>query len=72
VYIDDRAELYGEEFADFVNARAAVPGWEEVFERFELSQALLKVTDPLSEVLMADGWIETYRDERFVLLAEPR
>lgn len=70
VYIDDRAELYEEEFADFVNARAAVPGWEEVFDRFDLSQALLKVSDPLGEVLTATGWVETYRDERFVVLVE--
>jgi hypothetical protein len=70
VYIDDRAELYEDDFADFVNARGGAPGWEEVFERFELSQALLKVTDPLGEVLIAGGWIETYRDDRFVLLVQ--
>ena len=70
VYIDDRAELYEEEFADFVNARAAVPGWEKVFDRFDLSQALLKVSDPLGEVLTAAGWVETYRDERFLVLME--
>jgi hypothetical protein len=71
VYIDDRAELYQRDFADFVNARGAVPGWERVFRDFELSQALVKVTDPLGEVLIAGGWTETYRDERFVLLEKP-
>lgn len=70
VYIDDRAELYEEDFTDFVNARGAAPGWEQVFERYDLSQALLKVSDPLGEVLAAAGWSETYRDERFVLLVE--
>ena len=70
VYVDDRAELYEDDFADFVNARAAVPGWEEVFSRFGLTQALLKVSDPLGEVLTATGWVETYRDDRFVLLAK--
>jgi len=70
VYIDDRAELYGEDFAIFVDARGAVPGWHEVFERYDLTQALLKVTDPLGEVLVASGWIETYRDERYVVLVD--
>lgn len=70
VYIDDRAELYQRDFADFVNARGAMPVWEEVFRDLDLSQALLKVSDPLGEVLSAKGWVETYRDERFVLLVE--
>jgi hypothetical protein len=39
VYIDDRAELYGDDFADFVDARGAVPGWRYVFARYGLSQA---------------------------------
>jgi hypothetical protein len=47
-----------------------VPGWEQVFSRFGLTQALLKVSDPLGEVLTATGWVETYRDDRFVLLAK--
>ncbi len=70
VYIDDRAELYGADFTDFVNARGAAPVWREVFEHFDLEQAVLKVSDPLGEVLSAAGWTETYRDERFVLLVK--
>lgn len=70
VYIDDRAELYGEDFAAFVNARAAVPGWEEVFDRYDLHQALLKVDDPLSDLLRSRGWQEAFRDERFIVLQE--
>lgn len=70
VYIDDRAELYGDDFADFVDARGAVPGWRYVFARYGLSQALLKITDPLGEVLIAEGWTETYRDDRFRVLVQ--
>jgi hypothetical protein len=70
VYIDDRAELYGDRFAEFVNVRAGNAKWRSVFNELELSQALLKVEDPLAQILLADGWIEAFRDERFVLLKE--
>lgn len=71
VYIDDRAELYEEDFIDFVRARAGLPGWDEVFERHDLQQALVKVSDPIGEILVAEGWIEQYRDDRFLVLRAP-
>jgi hypothetical protein len=70
VYIDDRAELFGEKFADFVNVRAGSAKWRDVFAEFGLSQALLKNEDPLAQILLAEGWSEAFRDERFVLLKE--
>jgi hypothetical protein len=69
-FIDDRAELFGDQFSDFVNVRAGHAEWSRVFERYGLTQALLKVEDPLAQVLAAEGWTETYRDRRFVLLRE--
>lgn len=71
VYMDDRAELYGDDFVDFVKARAAVPGWDEVFEELDLRQALIKIDDPIGEVLIARGWEERFRDERFLILSAP-
>jgi hypothetical protein len=71
VYIDDRAELYGEIFVDFVRGRAGHEGWQEVFDRFQIQQALLKVEDPLAQILAVDGWQERFRDEKFVILSEP-
>lgn len=70
VYIDDRAELYGDVFVDFVRIRAGQGRWEVVFDRFQIRQALLKVDDPLARILAAGGWTERFRDERFVILAE--
>jgi hypothetical protein len=70
VYIDDRAELYGDLFVEFVGARGGAPVWREVFARYEIDQALLKVEDPLGQVLAAAGWRETYRDDRFIVLQQ--
>jgi hypothetical protein len=68
VYIDDRAELYQEEFIDFVKARAGNDVWREVFDRYQINQALLKLEDPLVQILEAEGWIESFADDRFVVL----
>ena len=67
VFVDDRAELYGETFGEFVRARGGDPVWSEVFERYDLHQALVKIGDPLGQVLEAAGWTTSYRDEGFVL-----
>ncbi|MGH8924431.1 MAG: hypothetical protein ACRDWA_07335 [Acidimicrobiia bacterium] len=71
VYVDDRAELYGDAFVDFVRARAGNAEWREVFDRYQIRQALLKVEDPLAQILAVSGWQERFRDEKFVILSEP-
>ena len=70
VFIDDRAELYGELYSDFVNARGGRPVWRSLFHDYKLEQALLKLDDPLYQILTAEGWRETYRDEVFVVLVD--
>jgi len=71
VYTDDRAELYGEaRFQEFVDARDGLPAWRDVFERYEISQALLRADETgLQGVLVASGWSERFRDDEFVVLS---
>jgi hypothetical protein len=70
VYIDDRAELYGEErLREFTEAEAGLDGWQEVFDRYGIEQALLAAEGAgLLDVLVSSGWSERYRDGQFVLL----
>jgi hypothetical protein len=71
VYIDDRAELYGDSFIEFVKARDADQIWRDVFDRYSIEQALLKHDDRLSQVLLAEGWRPVFEDDRFVVLVSP-
>lgn len=72
VYIDDRAELLIDELPRFVQARAATGDeWEEVLMDYEFEQALLRVEDPLFQVLRLDGWVKVFEDENFILLRQP-
>lgn len=70
VYVDDRAELYGDMLVTFAEVRGASPAWEKVFEEYGITEALLKRGTPLGELLTARGWAETYGDEEFVILRE--
>ncbi len=69
VFTDDRAELYGGEFfREFVDARAAVPGWEDLFEEWSIEQVLVRTEAPLAGVLALTGeWREVYRDANHVV-----
>lgn len=70
VYTDDRAELYGvERFQEFVDARAGHEEWRTVFDRYEITQALLAAdATGLQEVLEESGWGLRHRDDDFVVL----
>jgi hypothetical protein len=70
VYIDDRPELYGKRFIEFVQIRDGSSNWKKVFREFEIHQALLDLDDPLTEILTASGWTETYRDGEFIVLSD--
>lgn len=68
VYIDDRAELYGEHMAEFVAVRDGEEPWEPVFERWEMGQTLLPADSDLRAEVEAAGWETVYEDEGFVVL----
>ena len=69
VFIDDRAELFGELYQRFVDARDAKPGWDELFAEYEFKQALLRTEDPIRSVLELSGWTTVFEDDEFIVLA---
>lgn len=68
VYIDDRAELYGDRMAEFVAVRRGETPWEPVFERDGIEQALLANDERLVDELRSSGWAAVYADEHFTVL----
>ena len=72
VFFDGRSDLYGAEFlkqyARLVQAR---PGWQEYWNSFHFSQALLPNDAPLLSALEQAGWRPVYRDGTVTLL-DPR
>jgi hypothetical protein len=71
VYIDDRAELFGEAgFRQFHELRAGVDV-EATFAELEIEQALVSVDWPIVGYLDLLGWTRTFEDENFVVMAAP-
>ncbi len=69
VFVDDRAELYGAEFFERVaKVRLGAPAWMGAQEEWDIQQALLKKTEGLVGALEAEGWIEVFSDDFFVVL----
>jgi hypothetical protein len=68
VYIDDRAELFGERMREFVEVRDLEIDWRPVFERDGIEQVLLKADEDLIGELETAGWARTYEDEFYVVL----
>lgn len=68
VYLDDRAELYGQRMAEFVAVRRLETPWEPVFERDGIEQVLLRADEDLVGELINAGWTVGYEDEDYILL----
>ncbi len=70
VFIDDRAELYGEQgFRRFHDIRSGV-GIEEAFSELDIDQVLVSSDWPIVGYLELLGWEYRYQDEFFVVMAE--
>ncbi len=69
VYIDDRAELYGAtRFGEFLEARNG--DYRILFDRYEMTKALVRPDWPLHTELLRDGWRITYEDGAFSVLVQ--
>ena len=63
VFFDGRSDLYGAAFLKQYGRLVQVrPGWQQYFEGFHFTHALLPVDAPLAAALELIGWKEVYRD----------
>ncbi|MBN2389065.1 MAG: hypothetical protein JXB85_18760 [Anaerolineales bacterium] len=72
VYIDGRADLYGDEFIyDYLEIYRAEPGWQARLEASGVTLALLEPTSPLANAMLASSeWQVVYANDDSVLLQE--
>ena len=64
-WLDDRNQLLGPQiYEDWLNAAAARPDWQKIFEQYKFNWALMPSSDPLSAALsLQDAWQEVYKSE---------
>lgn len=68
IFIDDRAELFGRLYERFVNAAGGGAEWADLFDEYDLKQALVASDSPLVVVLASQGWTTKFQDENFTVM----
>ena len=70
VFFDGRSDLYGAEFLkQYARMTQARPGWQEIWNRYGFTHALMPNDYPLLAALEQNGWRVLYRDGTATLLA---
>ena len=72
VYINGRADLYGDEFiSEYLRVTYLLPGWEETLARYGVGHVIVEAQSPLAGGLaLHPAWREVYRDELAVVYCE--
>lgn len=68
VFVDGRADLYGEFIYDYAKVARLEPGWYDVLEEHDVGFVLIPRTEPLGEMLIEKGWDVAYKDDVSVVL----
>lgn len=73
-FVDGRTDLFNDEILeDYLMTWRADPGWERVFETWNIRLVLIEPGAPLAKILMLQGWEPLYADpQAVVLIAEKR
>ena len=71
VFFDGRSDLYGADFLkQYARVTQARPGWQEIWDRYHFTHALLPNDYSLIPALEQRGWRPVYHDQTATLLAE--
>ena len=70
VFIDDRADFYGEQFYnEYVVLIQTLPGWQKKLDKYKINWVLLPPTSRLINALRADNhWQQAGEDKASVLM----
>jgi hypothetical protein len=71
VYIDGRADVYGSGFlTDYKGISAMKPGWQQTFERYDISTVLIEPDSVMANFLrQSSDWRVSYEDKTSVLFS---
>ncbi len=64
VFIDGRADLYGDEFIkEFIKIRAGAPGWAQAFDKYAIDYIVVRRDAPIRERLLSRGDFKMVYDD---------
>ena len=69
-FVDGRTDLFNDEIlGDYLTAWKGDPGWEKIFERWDIQVAMIEPDAPLRRQLIHSGWKVLFEDRQAVILA---
>jgi hypothetical protein len=69
IFMDGHTHIYREALTrEYEQVISLSKGWEEVFEKYQIEWAILRVQSPVIEGLEEQGWQILYQDETAVIL----
>lgn len=70
IFLDSRSDFYGAAlFRQVAQIWITAPGWEQVFDQYHFTHALVYPRAPIAAALRARGWQVVYQDRIFQVLA---
>ena len=72
-FVDGRTDLFNDEILeDYLLAWKGLPGWELVFDTWDVEVVLIEPWAPLRFQLESQGWQIDYEDDLAIVLRAPR
>ncbi|HEX6035070.1 MAG TPA: hypothetical protein VFY83_11570, partial [Anaerolineales bacterium] len=69
-FIDSMADTSGQVTMQYESAITLRPGWQDVFERYEVAWVIIPPDGPLAKELTKQGWETVYQDQTAVIIIQ--
>ena len=70
-FIDSMSDTIGDVTRQYETVISLADGWEGIFKKYNISQAIIPPQSTLAEELIAQGWEVEYQDETAIILVIP-
>jgi hypothetical protein len=70
VFIESQTDVIGEVTSQYETVVTLQPGWQENFERYDITWTILPPAWPLTSELISLGWETAYQDQTAVVLVK--
>ena len=72
IFMDGHTHIYGEKLTrEYEQVITLSNNWESVFEKYQITWAILRVQSPVAKALESEGWTSIYQDETAIILHRP-
>lgn len=72
IFMDGHTHIYGEKLTrEYEQVISLSKGWENIFDKYQITWAIIRVQSPVVQALEDEGWRSIYQDETAVILHRP-